>query len=70
MHRFLIVTEEPQSSYPAYCPDLSGGAATGDTPEEAEADMHESLQLQIEGMMEDGDSIPESGAQAECMVVA
>jgi predicted RNase H-like HicB family nuclease len=70
MHRFLVVIEKAGMNYSAYCPDLPGCIATGDTREEAEANMHEALQLHIEGMIEDGEPIPESAALAEYMVVA
>lgn len=70
MHRFLVVIEKTAGNYSAYCPDLPGCIATGDTAKEAELNMHEALQLHIEGMMEDGETIPESAALAEYMVVA
>jgi predicted RNase H-like HicB family nuclease len=70
MHRFLVVIEKATGNYSAYCPDLPGCIATGDTREEAEANMHEALQLHVEGLLEDGESIPESAALAEYMIVA
>lgn len=70
MHRFLIVIEKAEANYAAYCPDLPGCVATGDTREETEINMHEALQLHIEGMIEDGEPIPPSESLAEYMVVA
>lgn len=70
MHRFLVVIEKAEGNYSAYSPDLPGCVATGATREEAEANMHEALQLHVEGMIEDGERIPESAALAEYMVVA
>lgn len=70
MHRFLVVIEKAGANYSAYSPDLPGCVATGDTREEAEANMHEALQLHVEGMIEDGETIPQSAALAEYMVVA
>lgn len=70
MHRVLVVIEKADGNYSAYCPDLPGCLATGDTREQTEANMHEALQLHVEGMIEDGEPIPESAALAECMVVA
>ncbi len=70
MHRFLVVIEKAGSNYSAYCPDLPGCIATGETREEAEANMHWALQLHVEGMIEDGEPIPDSAALAEYMVVA
>lgn len=70
MHRFLVVIEKARDNFSAYSPDLPGCVATGDTREEAETNMHEALQLHVEGMLEDGDPIPESAALAEYMFVA
>jgi predicted RNase H-like HicB family nuclease len=70
MHRFLIVIEQANENYSAYSPDLPGCIATGDTREEAEANMYEALRLHLRGLREDGASIPESSALAEYMVVA
>ena len=70
MHRFLVVIEKAESNYSAYCPDLPGCVATGDTAHEAEVNMHEALQFHIEGMIEDDEPIPEPAALAEYMVVA
>lgn len=70
MHRFLVVIEKARGNYSAYCPDLPGCVATGGSRQEAEANMHEALQLHIQGMLEDGLAIPESESLAEYMVVA
>lgn len=70
MHRFLVVIEKARENFSAYCPDLPGCVATGDTREQAERNMHEALQLHVEGLLEDGDPIPESAALAEYMFVA
>lgn len=70
MHRFLVVIEKADGNYSAYSPDLPGCVATGDTREEAEANMHEALQLHLEGLVEDREAIPESYSIAEYMFVA
>lgn len=70
MYRFLVVIEKAARNYSAYCPDLPGCIATGETCEEAESNMYEALRLHVEGMVEDGEPIPESAALAEYMVVA
>jgi predicted RNase H-like HicB family nuclease len=65
-----VVIEKADGNYSAYCPDLPGCIVTGDTAKDAQANMHEALQFHIEGMMEDGEPIPEPAALAEYMVVA
>jgi predicted RNase H-like HicB family nuclease len=70
MHRFLVVIEKADGNYSAYCPDLPGCVATGDNRDQAEANMHEALQLHVEGLLEDCQAIPVAEAIAEYMVVA
>ena len=58
--RYLILIEGgPPSNYSAWSPDLPGCAATGDTLEEVEREMRAAIALHLEGLAEDGDSIPE-----------
>ncbi len=68
-HRFLVVLEDAGANFSAYSPDLPGCVATGETREEAEANMYEAIQLHIEGLREDGLPIPESTSHAEYIVV-
>lgn len=69
MHRFLIIIEQAESNYSAYSPDLPGCIATGATREEAEKNMHEAIKMHVQGMVEDGEAIPESKSFAEYVVV-
>ena len=70
MYRFLIVIEKTKNNYSAYCPDLPGCVATGKTREETERNMHEALQMHVQGMIEDKLPIPESVTLAEYIAVA
>lgn len=65
MYRFLIVIEKTHNNYSAYSPDLPGCAATGRTREEAERNMHEAVEMHIQGLLEDDLPIPEGSASAE-----
>ena len=69
MHRFLVVIEKAGENYYAYSPDLPGCAATGTTREDAEKNMHEAIELHLQGMREDGMTIPESTSFAEYVAV-
>jgi len=60
MYRFLVVIEKANNNYSAYSPDLSGCVATGTTREEIERNMHEAIELHVQGLIEDDLSIPES----------
>jgi len=69
MHRFLVVIEKTENNYSAYSPDLPGCVATGRTRTEVEENMHEAIELHVEGMKEDQQHIPESQSFAEYMAV-
>jgi predicted RNase H-like HicB family nuclease len=70
MYRFLIVIEKANGNYSAYCPDLPGCVATGKNREDTERNMHEAVEMHIQGMLEDNLPIPESVAFAEYIAVA
>lgn len=69
MYRFLVVIEKADGNYSAYSPDLHGCVATGATREEAEQNMHEAIELHVQGLKEDGLSIPQSTSFAEYVSV-
>jgi predicted RNase H-like HicB family nuclease len=59
MKKYLIVIEETGTGYSAYSPDLDGCVATGQTREEVEHEMQEAITFHLEGMMQNGEPIPE-----------
>ena len=60
MSRYLIIIEgDGTSNYSAYCPDLAGVAATGETIEECTAEMAAAIAFHIEGMREAGEHVPQ-----------
>ena len=69
MYRFLIVIEKTKTNYSAYSPDLPGCVATGKTREEAERNMHEAVEMHVQGLIEDKLPIPESTTYAEYIAV-
>jgi len=54
MYRFLIIIEKANKNYSAYSPDLLGCIATSRTREEAEQNMHEAIEMHVQGLLEDG----------------
>lgn len=70
MYRFLVVIEKADGNYSAYSPDLPGCVATGATREEVEENMHEAIQMHVQGLLEDHQEIPESTSFAEYIAVA
>jgi predicted RNase H-like HicB family nuclease len=69
MRRFLIVIEKAGNNYSSYSPDLPGCVATGATFDETEKNMHEAVEMHIQGMLEDNLPIPESHSYAEYVAV-
>ncbi|CAN5885110.1 type II toxin-antitoxin system HicB family antitoxin [soil metagenome] len=69
MNRFLVVVEKVNGSYSAYLPDLPGCIATGDTREEVQRNIHEAIQMHVEGLKEDDLPLPESQSFAEYIAV-
>ena len=69
MYLFLVVIEKAAGNFSADSPDLPGCVATGATREEAEQNMHEAIELHLQGLKEDGLSIPQSTSFAEYVAV-
>ena len=59
MRQFVILIENGPENLSAYVPSLPGCITTGRTREEIIANMYEAIQLHLEGMMEDGEAIPD-----------
>ena len=57
------------SNYAADVPDLPGCVATGATVEETEQLLREAIELHVEGMREDGISVPEPSSRVEYLKV-
>jgi predicted RNase H-like HicB family nuclease len=64
MKKYAVVIEEGPSNYSAYVLDLPGCIATGKTLEEIETNMRQAIEFHIEGMLEDGEPIPEPSSHA------
>ncbi len=69
MYKFLIIVEKAGNNYSAYAPDLPGCVATGKTREEAEENMIEAIEFHIQGLLEDGLSIPKQEAYASVFAI-
>lgn len=59
MFRYTIIIEKAGNNYSAYCPDLPGCVATGQTVEETIERMREAIAFHIEGLKKEGLNIPE-----------
>ena len=56
--RYGIVIEKANGNYSAYVPDLPGCVATGQTPDEVNANIREAIRFHLDGLREDGLPIP------------
>ena len=70
MNRYLIVIEVTGTGFSAYSPDLPGCVSTGATRKEVEANMKEAIEFHIDGLKEDGYTIPEPTAESAYLEVA
>jgi predicted RNase H-like HicB family nuclease len=68
--RYAVVIEKTEHNYSAYVPDLPGCVATGATVAEAEAQIREAIEFHIDGLREDGLSIPPPSSQVDYVDVA
>jgi predicted RNase H-like HicB family nuclease len=63
--RYAVVIEKAGDNYSAYVPDLPGCIATGATVTETETEIREAIRFHINGMREDGLTIPQPSSLAE-----
>lgn len=56
--RYAIIIEKALSNYSAYCPDLPGCVATGNTMEEVKKEMADAIAFHLEGLREENLPIP------------
>ena len=67
--RYAIVIEKAGSNYSAYVPDLQGCVATGATPSEVETQLREAIAFHIEGLREDGETVPVPSSEVDYLEV-
>ena len=68
--KYLIILEKTSTGYSAYSPDLPGCVSVGDSTDETAANMREAIEFHIEGMREEGLTIPKPQSQASYVEVA
>jgi len=56
-YHFAVVIEKDADGYYAYCPELQGCYASGDTYEEARAMLTDAIKLHVEDRLANGDAI-------------
>ena len=68
--KYAVVIEKAEGNYSAYVPDLPGCVATGTTIEEVESEIREAIAFHIDGMREDGLTVPEPTSKVEYIELA
>jgi len=64
MNRYLIIMEETSTGYSAYSPDLPGCAATGETRDSVEREMHDAIEFHLDGLRRASEPIPSPCSKA------
>lgn len=59
-HYLIVIHKDSDSDYCVTVPDLPGCITAGDTLEDAQNQVLEAIQCHIEGMLLDGESVPEA----------
>jgi predicted RNase H-like HicB family nuclease len=59
MKKYAIVIEQGANNLSAWVPDLPGCVTTGRTVEEIERNIREAIEFHLDGLLEDGEPIPE-----------
>lgn len=57
--KYAIVIEKAGNNFSAYVPDLPGCVATGATAIEAEQSIREAITFHLEGLRQDGETLPD-----------
>jgi predicted RNase H-like HicB family nuclease/uncharacterized protein YegP (UPF0339 family) len=63
--RYAVIIEEGENSFGAYVPDLPGCVAVGETREEVLKLIEEAIEFHLEGLREEGLSVPEPSSSIE-----
>ncbi len=68
--RYAVAKQAAGSNFSAYVPDLPGCVATGDTLDEAEAQIREGIAFHLEGLRADNLPIPPASGRVDYVEVA
>ena len=67
--QYTVIVEKGDSSWGAYVPDLPGYIAAGETREETLQLIREAIEFHIEGLRQQGDSVPEPHSFSELVEI-
>jgi predicted RNase H-like HicB family nuclease len=69
MKEYAAVFEKTSTGWSAYVPDLPGLGVAGPTYDATEQLLLEGIAFHIEGLLEDGESIPEPTTRVTCLPI-
>lgn len=64
----VVVERASDGGYGVWSPDLPGCVALGDTEAEALAEMRQAIEFHLEGLREDGQSVPHPSTVAATVI--
>lgn len=67
--KYMVVVEQGLTSWGAYVPDLPGCIAAGETRQEVMQLIHEAIEFHLEGLKEEGESLPAPHSSSEFVEV-
>lgn len=67
--QYTVIIERGETSFGAYVPDLPGCVAVGETKDEVKELIQEAIEFHLEGMKEEGLTIPEPISTSELVEV-
>lgn len=67
--KYLVVYEKSDTGWGAYIPDLPGLGVAGKTLDEVKELIREALEFHLQGMRENGETIPEPSTTTEYISV-
>lgn len=68
--QYAVIVEKGPTSYGAYVPDLPGCVAVGESRDEVLQLIQEAIEFHLEGLREDGLSVPPPASSIEIVKVA
>jgi predicted RNase H-like HicB family nuclease len=70
MAKYTIIIEKGDRNYSAYCPDIPGVVAAGETEEETLELMKEAIEFHLDGLKEENLPIPKTTTRARSVEIA
>jgi len=67
--KYTVIVEQGDTSWGAYVPDLPGCVAAADTREEVLRLIREAVEFHIEGLRQQGESVPEPHSFSELVEI-